>query len=222
MVKLNAVLLTHIRATLPDIKLRIAKLLEQYRSELGALGDLYDAGNNQNTILAIITEFSNAFRSVLEGKSLELSTSELNGMARINYIFHEIFAGTIRDMDPFDQIKDNDIRTLLYNSTGPSPSLFGGLKVNEKRRLMGMPELDIIAVKVLIASEDSEGQLKGSETAGPASQHHGQQEIHKASQHQRTHQQKQTDHSISCLADKISSTQIRQWLAQKTNSNPVH
>ena len=117
---------------------------------------------------------------------------------------------------PTVQIRDID---ALVVST---ESLSGGLKVNEKRRLMGMPELDIIAVKVLIASEDSEGQLKGSETAGPASQHHGQQEIHKASQHQRTHQQKQTDHSISCLADKISSTQIRQWLAQKTNSNPVH
>lgn len=29
-------------------------------------------------------------------------------------------------MDPFDQVKDVDIRTILYNSSGSSPALFVG------------------------------------------------------------------------------------------------
>jgi vacuolar protein sorting-associated protein 1 len=62
----------------------------------------------------------------LEGASAELSTAELNGGARISFVFHEIFASAISAMDPFDLIKDVDIRTLLYNSAGATPSLFVG------------------------------------------------------------------------------------------------
>ena len=68
-------------------------------------------------ILSIITEFCNEYRAILDGDSAELSTTELNGGARISFVFHEIFASAITSMDPFDQIKDVDIRTLLYNSS---------------------------------------------------------------------------------------------------------
>lgn len=119
--RLNFLLFMHIKNCLPEIKTKISVNIQKYRSELAALGDL---DLNQNTILALITEFCNDFRLILEGKSFEVSSAELNGGARVSFVFHELFFSAINGMDPFDQIRDNDIRTLLYNTSGSSPALF--------------------------------------------------------------------------------------------------
>lgn len=41
-------------------------------------------------------------------------------------MFHELFSNGVKSLDPFDQVKDVDIRTILYNSSGSSPALFVG------------------------------------------------------------------------------------------------
>jgi dynamin 1-like protein len=115
----------HIKQTLPDIKGRITSSLQKYGSELSQLGDSI-LGNNGNIVLNIITEFSNEYRTVLEGNNYELSSIELSGGARISFVFHELYSNGVKAVDPFDQVKDVDIRTLLYNSSGPSPALFVG------------------------------------------------------------------------------------------------
>lgn len=121
--KLNMILLHHIRSTLPEIKQKIAVTLSKYQAELAVLGDISENAYS-NTLLSIITEFTTDFRNILDGNSTELSTTELNGGARISCVFHEIFFNAISSMDPFDQIKEVDIRTLLYNSSGSTPALF--------------------------------------------------------------------------------------------------
>lgn len=115
----------HIKQTLPDIKARIQSSLQKYTAELGQLGDSI-LGNSANIILNIITEFSNEYRTVLDGNNQELSSLELSGGARISFVFHELYANGVKAVDPFDQVKDVDIRTILYNSSGSSPALFVG------------------------------------------------------------------------------------------------
>src|SRR5271169_4111695 len=116
----------HIKQTLPDIKARIQSSLQKYGAELAQLGEGDMLGNSGNIILNIITEFCNEFRTVLDGNSQELSSLELSGGARISFVFHELYANGIKAVDPFDQVKDVDIRTILYNSSGSSPALFVG------------------------------------------------------------------------------------------------
>ncbi|KAF9891474.1 vacuolar protein sorting-associated protein 1 [Aspergillus nanangensis] len=123
--KLNLILMMHIKQTLPDIKARISNSLSKYSSELSQLGDSM-LGNSANIVLNIITEFSNEYRTVLEGNNQELSSIELSGGARISFVFHELYSNGIKAVDPFDQVKDIDIRTILYNSSGSSPALFVG------------------------------------------------------------------------------------------------
>ncbi|KAL4791585.1 vacuolar ATP synthase catalytic subunit A [Aspergillus venezuelensis] len=123
--KLNLILMMHIKQTLPDIKSRISSSLQKYSSELAQLGDSM-LGNSANIILNIITEFSNEYRTVLEGNNQELSSIELSGGARISFVFHELYSNGIKAVDPFDQVKDIDIRTILFNSSGSSPALFIG------------------------------------------------------------------------------------------------
>ena len=114
--KLNMILLHHIRSTLPEIKQKIQNSLIKYQTELASLGDISE-GAYSNMLLSVITEFSSDFRNILDGNSTELSTTELNGGARISCVFHEIFYNAVNSMDPFDQVKEVDIRTLLYNSS---------------------------------------------------------------------------------------------------------
>lgn len=129
--KLNLILMMHIKQTLPDIKARIASSLQKYSAELSSLGDSL-LGNPSNIVLSMITEFSNEYRAVLEGGSTqELSSIELSGGARIAFVYHELYSNGVKAVDPFDQVKDNDIRTYLVNSSGPSPALFVGTQAFE-------------------------------------------------------------------------------------------
>ncbi|KAH7927062.1 VpsA protein [Leucogyrophana mollusca] len=129
--KLNMILMQHIRATLPDIKARITQQLQKFTTELQSLGGPMGDGSSSNVVLSVITEFTNEFRTVIDGNTNDLSLNELSGGARISFVFHELFNNGVKSIDPFDQVKDGDIRTILYNSSGSTPSLFVGTQAFE-------------------------------------------------------------------------------------------
>ena len=107
----------HIRATLPDIKARISQNLQKFNAELQSLGGPLGDGSSGNIVLSVITEFTSEFRTTIDGNTNDLSLNELSGGARISFIFHELFNNGIKSIDPFDQVKDGDIRIILYNSS---------------------------------------------------------------------------------------------------------
>ncbi|OCF42383.1 dynamin-2 [Kwoniella heveanensis CBS 569] len=123
---LNAVLMNHIREKLPDMKARLNTLMGQTQQELNAFGDATFLGEQHrgSLILKLMTEFSRDFVSSIEGTSLEISTKELSGGARIYYIFNEVFGHALTTIDPAQNLSLSDIRTAIRNSTGPRPSLF--------------------------------------------------------------------------------------------------
>ncbi|KIS69273.1 putative dynamin-like GTPase VPS1 [Mycosarcoma maydis] len=124
--KLNTILMHHIRNTLPDIKNKIGSQLAKFQSELASLGGPMGESNSAGVVLQIITEFANEFRTVIDGNSNDLTVNELAGGARISFVFHELYSNGVKAIDPFDMVKDTDIRTILYNSSGSSPALFVG------------------------------------------------------------------------------------------------
>jgi dynamin 1-like protein len=109
----------HIRDCLPELKNRVNKLLAEAQLELMSYGDpLYDTKNSQGALLLqIITKFSSDYRDAIDGKLTDLSVHELYGGARINYIFNEIFAQCLNNLDPIDGLTMNDIRTTIRNAT---------------------------------------------------------------------------------------------------------
>lgn len=123
--KLNLILMMHIKQTLPDIKARISSSLQKYSAELESLGPSI-LGDSTNIVLKVITDFSGEWKDVLDGNNTEISGQELSGGARISFVFHELYANGIKAVDPFDVVKDQEIRTFIYNSSGPSPALFVG------------------------------------------------------------------------------------------------
>ncbi len=150
--RLNTILMHHIRNTLPDIKSKIGSQLAKFQAELQALGGPLGEQNASNVILTIITEFCNEFRTVIDGNSNDLSVSELAGGARISFVFHELFNNGVKSIDPFDQVKDADIRTILYNSSGSSPALFVGTTAFEvivKQQIKRLEEPSLKCVQLV-------------------------------------------------------------------------
>ncbi|ODV81600.1 uncharacterized protein CANTADRAFT_19227 [Suhomyces tanzawaensis NRRL Y-17324] len=149
--KLNGILLHHIKGTLPDIKMRIEHSLKKYQNELSLLGPEM-AESPTSIALNMITNFAKDYNGILNGESKELSSQELSGGARISFVFHEIFKNGIGAIDPFDQIKDADIRTIMHNTSGSAPSLFVGTQAFEvlvKQQIHRMEEPSLRCVNLI-------------------------------------------------------------------------
>lgn len=71
-----------------------------------------------------MTQFARDFVASIEGTSVDISTKELSGGARIYYIFNDVFGTALTSIDATHNLDNQDIRTAIRNSTGPRPSLF--------------------------------------------------------------------------------------------------
>lgn len=149
--KLNGILLHHIKGTLPDIKMRIEHSLKKYENELSLLGP--EMSESPTSIaLNMITNFTKDYNGILNGEARELTSQELSGGARISFVFHEIFKNGITSLDPFDQIKDADIRTIMHNTSGSAPSLFVGTQAFEvlvKQQIHRMEDPSIRCINLI-------------------------------------------------------------------------
>eukprot|EP00608_Synchroma_pusillum_P011384 CAMPEP_0198427610 /NCGR_PEP_ID=MMETSP1452-20131203/6025_1 /TAXON_ID=1181717 /ORGANISM="Synchroma pusillum, Strain CCMP3072" /LENGTH=570 /DNA_ID=CAMNT_0044147985 /DNA_START=24 /DNA_END=1733 /DNA_ORIENTATION=- len=127
---LNQVLMVHIRDTLPGIRGKLMNMMVSVQQELEALGDGADAQSKSvqsTTLLQLLSKFAKHFQDGIDGKGTGGTADvmcELHGGARISFIFNEIFARAINELDPFDGLSDDDIRTVIANANGPRPSLF--------------------------------------------------------------------------------------------------
>ncbi|KAE9387554.1 hypothetical protein BT96DRAFT_1079633 [Gymnopus androsaceus JB14] len=85
------ILMHHIHATLPDIKARISSQLPKFTAELTQLGGPMADHQSGNVVLSVITEFTNEFRTVIDGNTNDLSLNEIPGGAHMSFVFHELF-----------------------------------------------------------------------------------------------------------------------------------
>ncbi|XP_019196557.1 PREDICTED: dynamin-related protein 3A isoform X2 [Ipomoea nil] len=123
--KLNQILVQHIKTVLPGLKSRISAALVSVAKEHASFGEITESKAGQGALLLnILSKYSEAFSSMIEGKNEEMSTSELSGGARIHYIFQNIYVKSLEDVDPCEDLTDEDIRTAIQNATGPKSALF--------------------------------------------------------------------------------------------------
>ncbi|WVZ67633.1 hypothetical protein U9M48_016693 [Paspalum notatum var. saurae] len=123
--KLNQILVQHIKTVLPGLKSRISSQLTAVAKELAVYGDPVDSKAGQGAkLLNILAKYCEAFSSMVEGKNEDISTIELSGGARIHYIFQSIFVKSLEEVDPFEDVTDEDIRMAIQNATGPRSALF--------------------------------------------------------------------------------------------------
>lgn len=58
-------------------------------------------GDKGPVILNLISKFTSTYSDMIEGKFVKESAVDCLGGSRINYIFHQIFVKSIKDIDPF-------------------------------------------------------------------------------------------------------------------------
>lgn len=119
---LNRLLMHHIRECLPELKSRVNVLAGQYNILANSYGE--DISDKGKTLLQIVTKFSTAYCSTIDGTAKYIETSELSGGARICYIFHETFGNVLKNINPLTGLSKFDILTAIRNATGPRPALF--------------------------------------------------------------------------------------------------
>ncbi|KAL8541774.1 hypothetical protein ACS0TY_002870 [Phlomoides rotata] len=123
--KLNQILVQHIKTVLPGLKSQISAALVSVSKEHASYGEITESKAGQGAlILNILSKYSEAFSSMIEGKNEEMLTSELSGGARIHYIFQNIFVKALEDVDPCEDLTDNDIHIAIQNATGTKSALF--------------------------------------------------------------------------------------------------
>ncbi|XP_024959226.1 dynamin-related protein 3A-like isoform X1 [Cynara cardunculus var. scolymus] len=123
--KLNQILVQHIKTVLPGLKSRVSATLVSVAKEHASYGEITESKAGMGALLLnILSKYSEAFSSMIEGKNEEMSTSELSGGARIHYIFQSIFVKSLEEVDPCEDLTDDDIRTAIQNATGPRSALF--------------------------------------------------------------------------------------------------
>lgn len=124
--RLNALLLGHLKEQLPVLKKRVVELLLAKEEEMRSLGiPLGEGQSSQGALLLnILQKFHKSYSDMLEGRTCKAISKELEGGARINFIFNHEYKKTLVEMNPFDGLEDNDIRTTMRNSTGIRQSLF--------------------------------------------------------------------------------------------------
>lgn len=123
---LSAMLMEHIRNVLPSIRSRLTAQLADVRKQLAALGpELGNVDDASATLLHLLTSYASSFSDAIDGRPrAPVATNELAGGARISYIFHDRFGRNLSQMDAFEGLGPDEIRTALRNATGHRTPLF--------------------------------------------------------------------------------------------------
>jgi hypothetical protein len=107
-------------------------MLDDIQGTIDSLGEsagYTDKSAQAGLLLRLLSNFVYNINCCVDGKAagsttLPIDINELYGGARISYIFNEMFGTRLRQLDPFDGLDDNDIRTAIANANGTRPSLF--------------------------------------------------------------------------------------------------
>ena len=125
--KLNALLIGHIKKTLPHIRDKITSIMSQKKIELDSLGvdiDFEGPKGVKAIMLNILTKFISIFKDYIEGNFVKQSTDVLLRGSRISYIFHNTFYNALDSLHPLKTLTYDNIRTCVKNATALSLSLF--------------------------------------------------------------------------------------------------
>jgi len=119
------IIVKHIKKCLPIIRSKITSMLYQKEKELRSLQVCQDGEQTeQQLVLNIIAKYAASYAEFLEGRFVKDTDSELKGGSRLNYIFYENYTAAISNIDPFDALTDDDIKTAIRNASSLRPNLF--------------------------------------------------------------------------------------------------
>ncbi|XP_078443415.1 dynamin-related protein 3A-like [Wolffia australiana] len=123
--RLNQILVQHIRLVLPELKNRLNAQMIAVTKELRSYGETMESIEEKRIfLLNVLTKYCEDFSAMIDGKYLDMPTTELSGGARFLYIFQSIFVKHLEEIDPCEDLTDDEIRMAIQNATGTKTALF--------------------------------------------------------------------------------------------------
>ena len=116
----SRILADHIADLLPALSDKIATRRAEAQRELVSLGEgrPEDPGRQSAMVLEKLHGYAACFTKSVVGKSDDLSTSSLEGGARIHFVLQDIFVKGLESLDPTRAMSEEDIRTAIQNAAG--------------------------------------------------------------------------------------------------------
>lgn len=72
----------------------------------------------------MIAKFASSYAEFIEGRFVKETASEFMGGSRLSHIFYEVYNKILNDVDPFDALTDEDLKTAIRNASSLRPNLF--------------------------------------------------------------------------------------------------
>ena len=116
----SRILADHIADLLPALSDKIATRRAEAQRELVCLGEgrPEDPSRQSAMVLEKLHGYAACFTKSVVGKSDDLSTSSLEGGARIHFVLQDIFVKGLESLDPTRAMSEEDIRTAIQNAAG--------------------------------------------------------------------------------------------------------
>lgn len=112
--RLHAILHEHVKACVPSLQEKIGLSLRDAQAQVRELGP--EVESPRQFVLQLISDFKSELEAKIKGGNIG-STSEILEGARIAYALNVIFSNFVSEFKPF-QLGDNEVRTILLNSSG--------------------------------------------------------------------------------------------------------
>jgi dynamin 1-like protein len=154
----SRILADHIADLLPALHDKIVSRKNEASRDLAALGDgrPEDPAGQAAVVLEKLHGYAAAFTNSVAGRSADLSTTALEGGARIHFVLQDIFVKGLESLDPTQAMTEEDIRTAIQNAAGTKAVLL----LPEEPFEVGRRTLCILLTHLLLArlGERSIGQ----------------------------------------------------------------
>lgn len=124
--KLNKVLMHHIKNVLPGLKSKVNEMIRTNEEQLKTYGLPMEGNLDLQGILMlnIITSFASNFANLIEGRSIQEDSEELQGGAKIREILLRKFINQLKSIEALDALEDTQIREAIDSATGVRSNFF--------------------------------------------------------------------------------------------------
>lgn len=136
---LQSVLIEHIKKVYPILK----KQLEDMKNKLGSkLLTLQTPDNKVSFVIRLLKDISKSYEDIINGSQNNISVNEIVGGSRIAKIIEQKYLKCIDNIEPLQDLSNENIANILLNTSGIKKTSF----VNEK----GLQKILSRQIKLLI------------------------------------------------------------------------
>ncbi|XP_060867588.1 dynamin-1-like protein [Metopolophium dirhodum] len=143
---LQMILITHIKKVYPKLKVE----LEEMKNKLGRkLLLLHTPENKVSFVIGLLKDISKSYEDTVNGNQNDVSVDEIIGGASVTRIIQQKYLKTINAIEPLQDLTNENIATILLNTSGTNQSTFVNEKALQKilsRQLKNLiePSLDCV------------------------------------------------------------------------------